>query len=115
MYEYNISVGDLGVLIWGMLSDRYGRKPSMLIGIFLGINIALPVILKSSLYAYTDVIVLASGIFGLMYYCLISMLTFIMSLLHNGRILVFPLYTVTLILIFLILLLINKNIYRQAD
>lgn len=78
-------------------------------GIFLGINIALPVILKTSLYAYEDVIGIASGIFGFMYYCMIGVLTFIMSVIHTGNILVFPIYTLALAIGLSVLILINKK------
>ncbi|MER2095261.1 MAG: multidrug transporter, partial [Aerococcus urinaeequi] len=75
---------------------------------------ALPVILKTSLNAYEEVIGIASGIFGLMYYCMIGILTFIMSIIHTGNILVFPIYTLALAIGLSILIFVNKSSYKNV-
>lgn len=55
--------------------------------------------LALSLADYKYCIGTASSLFGLFYYCLISFFTFIMGTLHNGKLLVMPLYFLALSLI----------------
>lgn len=100
--------------IWAFASANIFMIYIAIFGIFLGINIALPVILKTSLYAYEEVIGIASGIFGLMYYCMIGILTFIMSVIHTGNILVFPIYTLTLVIALFILIFVNKSSFKNV-
>ncbi|MGM5490274.1 hypothetical protein ACOZ3J_06995 [Weissella koreensis] len=60
--------------------------------IFIGLNILLPIVLSHALLGFEDVIGTASGLFSFGYYILISLLTFLMSLMHNGSIFVLPVY-----------------------
>lgn len=60
--------------------------------ILLGAGVALPNCLSLALVDFHDVVGTASAIFGLFYYLLVSLLTTGMSLLHNGSLLVMPLY-----------------------
>lgn len=60
--------------------------------ILLGAGVALPNCLSLALVDFHDVVGTASAIFGLFYYLLVSLLTTGMSLLHNGSLLMMPLY-----------------------
>ncbi|WP_042474983.1 multidrug effflux MFS transporter [Bacillus ndiopicus] len=74
-------------------------------GIFvllMGVGVALPNCLSLALVDFGDVIGTAGAIFGLGYYMLVSLLTFIMSQLHNGSIVVMPLYFIVLLLVLLL-------------
>lgn len=64
---------------------------------FCGINIALPVVLNRVLIGFEDVIGTASGLLGFGYYLLISLLTYLMSRMHNGSVGAFPRYTVLIV------------------
>jgi len=67
----------------------------MLIGIFLaflGLNITLPNALNRALIGYETVMGSASGWFSLGYYLLVSVLTYLMSLLHHGSVVTLPVY-----------------------
>ncbi|MGX7243813.1 multidrug effflux MFS transporter [Enterococcus quebecensis] len=67
----------------------------MLVGIFIlltGTGTALPNCLSLALTDFQDVIGTAGAIFSLGYYLLVSVFTFGMSKLHNGTLLIMPLY-----------------------
>ena len=67
----------------------------MLIGIFIlltGTGTALPNCLSLALTDFQHVIGTAGAIFSLGYYLLVSLFTFSMSKLHNGTLMVMPLY-----------------------
>lgn len=73
---------------------------ALLIAIFItfcGINIALPVVLNRVLIGFEEVIGTASGLLGLGYYLLISILTYVMSIMHDGTVWAFPRYTVLVV------------------
>ncbi|MGX4593364.1 hypothetical protein JNUCC76_05415 [Leuconostoc sp. JNUCC 76] len=100
--------------IWAFASDNIFRINISIFGIFLGINIALLIIQKTSLYAYEEVIGISSRVWGYMYYCMISILTFIMRVIHTRNILVFPIYNTLILTIGLFLLIaINKTSFRN--
>ncbi|WP_243133493.1 hypothetical protein [Weissella koreensis] len=87
----------LGVSILGAITMSIGMTNLwMLLGsilvIFIGLNILLPIVLSHALLGFEDVIGTASGLFSFGYYILISLLTFLMSLMHNGSIFVLPVY-----------------------
>jgi len=68
---------------------------SILISLFvmlLGSGIALPNCLSLALVSFHDVIGTAGAVFSLGYYLLVSLATWGMSLLHNGSLLMMPLY-----------------------
>ena len=67
----------------------------LLVGIFstfLGLNITLPNALNRALIGYEQVMGSASGWFSLGYYLLVSGLTYLMSWMHNGTIMILPWY-----------------------
>jgi len=81
----------LGLVLAALANHPVG----MMLGIFatfLGLNIALPTALNRALIGYEAVMGSASGWFSLGYYLGISALTYLMSRLHSGSILVLPLY-----------------------
>ena len=87
----------LGVSILGAITMSIGMTNLwMLLGsilvIFIGLNILLPIVLSHALLGFEDVIGTASGLFSFGYYILISLLSFLMSLMHNGSIFVLPVY-----------------------
>ncbi|MCG4282276.1 multidrug effflux MFS transporter [Lacticaseibacillus saniviri] len=71
-------------------------------GVFLGLNITLPMALNLALIGYEDVMGSASGMFSFGYYLLISALTYLMSRMHDGTITRLPLYMVGVIAAMLI-------------
>lgn len=60
--------------------------------LLLGIGMAIPNCLSLALNQYGDVLGTAGAIFGLGYYVVVSLITSGMSLLHNGSLIVMPLY-----------------------
>lgn len=60
--------------------------------LLLGIGMAIPNCLSLALNQYGDVLGTAGAIFGLGYYIVVSLITSGMSLLHNGSLIVMPLY-----------------------
>ncbi|GKQ42422.1 Bcr/CflA family drug resistance efflux transporter [Companilactobacillus sp. RD055328] len=71
-------------------------------GTFLGLNITLPNALNLALQGYEDVIGTASGIFSFGYYILVSGFTYLMSVLHNGTIIIMPIYMIIVVLLMII-------------
>ncbi|MFJ8513506.1 multidrug effflux MFS transporter [Lysinibacillus xylanilyticus] len=77
----------------------------ILVSIFitlLGSGIALPNCLSLALVNFQDVIGTAGAIFSLGYYLLVSLITFGMSFLHNGSLMIMPLYFFILSMILLL-------------
>ncbi len=70
--------------------------------LLLGAGIALPNCLSLALVSFQDVIGTAGAIFSLGYYLLVSLITSGMSLLHNGSLLIMPLYFVILTMLMLL-------------
>ncbi|WP_125570721.1 multidrug effflux MFS transporter [Lacticaseibacillus songhuajiangensis] len=80
--------------------------PVLLMAIFLvfaGINTALPIVLNRALIGFADVIGTASGLLSFVYYLLISALTYLMSVLHNGSVLALPRYVLGVTAVMLLL------------
>ncbi|MGE7693761.1 hypothetical protein ACQKNC_06520 [Lysinibacillus sp. NPDC094177] len=65
-------------------------------------GIALPICLSLALVNFQDVIGTTGAIFSLGYYLLVSLITSGMSLLHNGSLMIMPLYFFFLSMILLI-------------
>ncbi len=65
-----------------------GCQMSISLGLCMATSNALALALKD----YKHAIGVASSLFGFFYYCLISIFTFLMGLLHNGTLLPMPLY-----------------------
>ncbi|WP_198516132.1 multidrug effflux MFS transporter [Lysinibacillus xylanilyticus] len=77
----------------------------ILVSIFitlLGSGIALPNCLSLALVSFQDVIGTAGAIFSLGYYLLVSLITTGMSFLHNGSLMIMPLYFFILSIILLL-------------
>ncbi|MGE7926543.1 multidrug effflux MFS transporter [Lysinibacillus xylanilyticus] len=77
----------------------------ILVSIFitlLGSGIALPNCLSLALVSFQDVIGTAGAIFSLGYYLLVSLITSGMSFLHNGSLMIMPLYFFSLSMILLL-------------
>lgn len=96
------SVVSSGLLI---ILLRFDQSIIMIIGffmIFLGLNITLPIALNLALKGYEDVIGSASGIFSLGYYLIVSLLTYLVSLIHNGSISMLPefMFILSLVMLF---------------
>ncbi|HAF98833.1 multidrug effflux MFS transporter [Paenibacillus sp. FSL K6-1566] len=60
--------------------------------LLLGIGMAIPNCLSLALTSYPDVLGTAGAIFGLGYYVVVSLITTGMSVLHNGSLMMMPLY-----------------------
>ncbi|WP_125711593.1 multidrug effflux MFS transporter [Companilactobacillus kedongensis] len=85
-----VSVISSGLLI---LPLKFDQSFIMIVGIFLvflGLNTTLPIALNLALKGYEDVIGSASGIFSLSYYLIVSLLTYLVSLMHDGTINALP-------------------------
>lgn len=95
-----------GVLL--LISLQLDQASLLILGfflIFLGLNITLPVALNLALKGYEDVIGTASGLFSFGYYLIVSLLTLLISLLHNGTIWTLPIFiliiSLTMFLVYL--------------
>ncbi|GEO78207.1 major facilitator superfamily permease [Companilactobacillus mindensis DSM 14500] len=91
-----------------LISLQFNQAYLMIIGfflIFLGLNTTLPVTLNLALKGYEDVIGSASGIFSFGYYLIVSLLTYLVSFIHNGTIWALPIFILTVSLIMLIVYL----------
>jgi len=73
--------------------------------IFLGLNTTLPIALNLALKGYESVIGSASGIFSFGYYLIVSLLTYLVSLFHNGTIWSLPIFILIISFIMLIIYL----------
>ncbi|MFD1417153.1 multidrug effflux MFS transporter [Companilactobacillus keshanensis] len=80
--------------------------------IFLGLNTSLPIALNLALKGYEDIIGSASGIFSLGYYLIVSLLTYLVSLIHNGTITALPLFMFVLSIVMLVSCI---NLYVKGD
>jgi drug resistance transporter, Bcr/CflA subfamily len=91
-----------------LISLQFNQAYLMIIGfflIFLGLNTTLPVTLNLALKGYEDVIGSASGIFSFGYYLIVSLLTYLVSFIHNGTIWALPSFILTVSLIMLVVYL----------
>lgn len=100
------SVMAIGALLLLIVSSFPLPNIVLLVGILvtifitlLGSGIALPNCLSLALVNFQDVIGTAGAIFSLGYYLLVSLITSGMSFLHNGSLLIMPLYFFTLSMI----------------
>lgn len=87
----------LGALV--MLNAAHLLTP-LLVAIFIvfvGLNITLPIALNQALVGFEDVIGTASGLLSFVYYLVISALTFLMSLLHDGTVLALSRYMILVV------------------
>ncbi|HCM90865.1 MULTISPECIES: multidrug effflux MFS transporter [Vagococcus] len=85
---------------------KWGQFGLILLSIFitlLGTGTALPNCLSLALVDFKDVVGSAGAIFSLGYYLLVSLITFGMSHLHNGSLIIMPLYFIFLGIMMLIL------------
>lgn len=88
-----------------VISLQFNNSLLMIIGfflIFLGLNTTLPITLNLALKGYEDVIGSASGLFSFGYYLIVSGLTYLVSLIHNGTILSLPLFILITSLVMLL-------------
>ncbi|GIN89013.1 Bcr/CflA family drug resistance efflux transporter [Siminovitchia terrae] len=82
------------------------QLPTMIVSVFIilfGTGTALPNCLSLALIDFQDVIGSASAIFSLGYYLLVSIITYGMSVFHNGTVLAMPLYFLMLGLVMLLI------------
>jgi Bcr/CflA subfamily drug resistance transporter len=70
--------------------------------IFLGLNTSLPIALNLALKGYESVIGSASGLFSFGYYIIVSLLTYSVSLIHNGTIYSLPIFILAIAIIMLV-------------
>lgn len=70
--------------------------------LLLGIGMAIPNCLSLALVQYSDVLGTAGAIFGLGYYLIVSLITSGMSYLHNGSLIMMPVYFLVLAVIMVI-------------
>lgn len=98
-----------------MVSLQYDQAALLIIGffmVFVGLNTTLPIALNLVLKGYEDVIGSASGIFSFGYYLVVSLLTYITSIIHDGTTKSLPLFMLCTGLIMLISFLI---VYLKPD
>lgn len=91
-----------------LVSLQFNQAYLMIIGfflIFLGLNTTLPITLNLALKGYEDVIGSASGIFSFGYYLIVSLLTYLVSFIHNGTIWALPSFILAVSLIMLVVYL----------
>lgn len=91
-----------------LISLQFDQVYLMIIGfflIFLGLNTTLPITLNLALKGYEEIIGSASGIFSLGYYLIVSLLTYLVSFIHNGTIYALPSFILVTSLIMLIIYL----------
>ncbi|WP_201307337.1 multidrug effflux MFS transporter [Companilactobacillus farciminis] len=91
-----------------LISLQFDQVHLMIVGfflIFLGLNTTLPITLNLALKGYEDIIGSASGIFSLGYYLIVSLLTYLVSFIHNGTIYALPSFILVTSLIMLIIYL----------
>ena len=91
-----------------LISLQFDQVHLMIVGfflIFLGLNTTLPITLNLALKGYEDIIGSASGIFSLGYYLIVSLLTYLVSFIHNGTIYALPGFILATSLIMLIIYL----------
>ena len=91
-----------------LISLQFDQVHLMIVGfflIFLGLNTTLPITLNLALKGYEDIIGSASGIFSLGYYLIVSLLTYLVSFIHNGTIYALPSFILITSLIMLIIYL----------
>ncbi|WP_419153650.1 multidrug effflux MFS transporter [Weissella viridescens] len=101
----SLLVSGLGVGI-GCLSATMHSSLLFLVAFFIvftGLNTILPLVLNDALVGYENIIGTASGVFGFAYYVMISLMTYGMSLMHNGTAFALPLYVGSLIVLMLVL------------
>lgn len=82
-----------------------------ILGIFIiltGIGMALPNCLSLALSKFSEAAGTAGAFLSLGYYIIVSICTFLISLLHTGSILIFPLFCTGLLLISMIFLKLAK-------
>jgi Bcr/CflA subfamily drug resistance transporter len=88
-----------------ILSLNLDNSILMIVGfflVFLGLNTALPIALNLALKGYEDVIGSASGLFSFGYYIIVSILTYVVSAIHNGTIWSLPIFILIITVIMLI-------------
>ncbi|WP_334328366.1 multidrug effflux MFS transporter [Companilactobacillus sp. HBUAS59699] len=88
-----------------LVSLKFDKPIYLIIGffmIFVGLNTTLPIALNLALKGYEDVIGSASGIFSFGYYLVVSLLTFVTSLIHNGTIRSLPIFMLVVSLVMLL-------------
>lgn len=91
-----------------LISLPLNRPVFLIIGfflIFLGLNTTLPIALNLALKGYEDVIGSASGIFSFGYYLIVSLLTYLVSFIHNGSIWSLPIFILVVSLVMLVIYL----------
>ncbi|WP_119326416.1 multidrug effflux MFS transporter [Companilactobacillus musae] len=89
-----------------LISLQFDQAYLMIVGfflIFLGLNTTLPITLDLALKGYEDVIGSASGIFSFGYYLIVSLLTYLISFIHDGTIFALPSFIFVISLIMLII------------
>ncbi|MBD8006959.1 multidrug effflux MFS transporter [Bacillus norwichensis] len=82
------------------------QLPTMIVSVFIilfGTGTALPNCLSLALIDFQDVIGSAGAVFSLIYYLLVSIITYGMSIFHNGTVLAMPIYFLMLGLIMLLI------------
>lgn len=97
-----ISLGFSLLFVGSSLFNSFWISLLAIFGTFLGINTTLPNALNLALVGYEDVIGTASGIFSFGYYILVSGFTYLMSIIHNGTIIILPIYLAAIVIIMLI-------------
>lgn len=93
----------------GMVSILLVLLPTM--GIFAAFSMVIPFALSQALENYSECLGTAGAVFGLGYYCLVSLITFGMGAIHNGYIITMPLY----FLILTVMMLGSSVYYYKAN
>ena len=91
-----------------LISLQFNQASFVIVGfflIFLGLNTTLPIALNLALKGYEDIIGSASGLFSFGYYLIVSLLTYLVSFIHNGTIWSLPIFVFVISLIMLIVYL----------
>ncbi|MCY9806590.1 multidrug effflux MFS transporter [Lentilactobacillus senioris] len=105
-------IGSLGMLIMATY------LPLLLLTVFItfmGVNVTLPIALNQALIGFEDVIGTASGLLSFVYYLIISALTFLMSVMHDGTVWALPKYMVLVIVMMVFGRLITGELSKKGN
>ncbi|KRN75588.1 major facilitator superfamily transporter permease [Weissella kandleri] len=110
LIEISLVVSLLGVLVMFCGANRHLNLMFVsILFVFIGLNMMLPIVLSQALIGFEHIIGLASGIFSFAYYMLISALTYLMTIMHNGSLFALPTYVLILLMAMTLSLILIKD------
>ncbi|GAK31156.1 transporter [Weissella oryzae SG25] len=92
-----VSLIGAGLMLYGAQQHLVIMLIAILI-VFIGLNILLPIVLSQALVGFENIIGTASGLFSFAYYILISILTYLITVIHNGSLFALPVYILVMLI-----------------